>query len=78
MGQYARAIFVYAIIAGYSFLGVGILLNAISNWTNGGRRRGRMLKEMKRPVRPARNRGTWVNTWLPKNTLTQSNDKQSQ
>jgi hypothetical protein len=66
MGQYARAIFVYAIIAGYFSLGVGILLNAICNWTNGGRRRGRVLKEMKGPVRPARNRGTWVNTWLPK------------
>jgi hypothetical protein len=52
--QITGAIFLYAMIAGYLFLGVGILVKAIFSWTGGGRRARLIARDMKRPVRQAR------------------------
>lgn len=64
--QIIGAIFLYTTIAGYLFLGVGILVNVIFRWTGGGRRAHSMARDMKRPAELTRNARKWGNGWMPK------------
>jgi hypothetical protein len=67
IGQITKAMFLCATIAGYLFLGVGTLVNAIFAWTGGRRRAPSMAREMEPPAGLARDDRRWANKWMPRN-----------
>jgi len=65
-GERLATIFLYAMIAGYLFFGVWILVKAINSWTGGGRRVRSIVRELKPPFALARDARRWANMWMPR------------